>query len=149
MTLRIPPLRERPDDVPLLINFFLDHFCREHEKELPGGFTKPALEKLRSYAWPGNVRELRNLVESMVVTARTPEIGAQNLPTSISNSGPAQGLTVPMGLPMEEVERRYLTRTLEMLDWNKVRASAVLGISKKTLYRRLHEYGISLDPGSD
>jgi len=53
-----------------------------------------------------------------------------------------QGLNIPMGLPMEEVERRYLIRTLEMLDWNKVRASAVLGMSKKTLYRRLHDYGV-------
>ena len=142
VTLRIPPLRDRPEDVPMLLDYFLDLFCREHEKALPGGFSSPAVEKLRVYGWPGNVRELRNLVESMVVTARGKEIGVSNLPSSISQSSEVQGLTVPLGLPMEEVERRYLIRTLEMLEWNKVRASAVLGMSKKTLYRRLHGYGI-------
>ena len=142
VTLHIPPLRDRPGDVPLLLDYFLDLFCREHDKAFPGGFSTAAQEKLRAHPWPGNVRELRNLVESMVVTARGSQIGVANLPSAISQSSEVQGLTVPLGLPMDEVERRYVIRTLEMLEWNKVRASAVLGMSKKTLYRRLHGYGV-------
>ena len=148
VTLRIPALRDRPDDIPLLLDFFLEHFCREHDKELPGGFSVEAVDRLRGHAWPGNVRELRNMVESMVVTARGKEIGVGNLPSALGDSSEVQDLAVPMGLPMDEVERRYVLRTLEMLSWNKVRASAVLGISKKTLYRRLHSYG-ALDEGDE
>ena len=88
VTLQVPALRERPEDVPLLLDYFLDMFCVEHDKSIPGGFTRGAVEKLCAYAWPGNVRELRNLVESMVVTVRGDEITAQSLPPTISASRP-------------------------------------------------------------
>ena len=144
VTLQVPPLRERPEDIPLLLSYFTDHFCREHEKELKD-FTPRALERLCACRWPGNVRELRNCVESLVVTARGNEITVSDLPPSQASGEQASTLPLPMGKPLEEVERRYILRTLEMLGGNKARTAQVLGISKKTLYRRLHDWGIPLE----
>jgi DNA-binding NtrC family response regulator len=96
------------------------------------------------------VRELRNCVESLVVTTRGDEITARDLPASLlDEEGRDHALQVPMGRRLEDVERRYIMQTLEMLGNNKARAAQVLGISKKTLYRRLHEYGVFLDQDSD
>jgi DNA-binding NtrC family response regulator len=145
VTLHIPPLRERPDDIPQLLDYFLDLFCKEHNKPIRG-FTATAKQKLCAHNWPGNVRELRNCVESLVVTARGEEITLQNLPALMVPESSSYSITIPMGRPVEEVERRYILRTLEMLNNNKARTAQMLGISKKTLYRRLHEYGIPLDP---
>jgi DNA-binding NtrC family response regulator len=149
VTLQIPPLRQRPEDIPPLLDYFLSLFCKEHGKSI-AGFTPQARQRLTSYHWPGNVRELRNCVESLVVTARGDEIGVQNLPGPISDEEASPSLSLSLGLPLEDVERRYILRTLEMLGGNKARAAAVLGISKKTLYRRLHDYGVLEDQeGSD
>ena len=144
VTLSIPPLRERPDDVPPLLSFFLDAFCKEHSKSITG-FTPGARERLCSHRWPGNVRELRNCVESLVVTARGDEITVRDLPSSLAPENNATSVTIPLGHPVEEVERRYILRTLEALGGNKVRTAQVLGISKKTLYRRLHDWNVPLD----
>jgi DNA-binding NtrC family response regulator len=143
VTLDVPPLRERPDDIIELLDYFLDHFCKEHHKSIRR-FTPAAKQKLRSYPWPGNVRELRNCVESLVVTVRGEEITQQDLPPSMGEESGASEIVIPMGRPLEEVEKRYILRTLEMLGNNKARTAQALGISKKTLYRRLHEYGIPL-----
>ena len=144
VTLTIPSLRERPEDVPLLLGYFCKQFCEEHEKEI-NGFSQRARERLCAYHWPGNVRELRNCVESLVVTARGHEITVGDLPASLAPDEHPTVLPVPMGLPMDEVERRYVMRTLERLGGNKARTAKVLGMSKKTLYRRLHDWGVALD----
>ena len=98
----------------------------------------------RTYHWPGNVRELRNCVESLVVTARGHEITVGDLPETLAPEDHPSTLPMPMGLAMEEVERRYILRTLERLGGNKARTAQVLGISKKTLYRRLHDWGVPM-----
>ena len=144
VTLSIPPLRERPDDIQPLLSYFLDYFCTEHNKSIKG-FTTGALERLCSHRWPGNVRELRNCVESLVVTARGDEVTVRDLPSSLAPENNVTSVTIPLGHPVEEVERRYILRTLEALGGNKVRTAQVLGISKKTLYRRLHDWDIPLD----
>ncbi len=144
VTLRIPPLRERPDDIPLLSEFFLGSFCKEHQKSIRG-ITPAAQQRLNAHSWPGNVRELRNCIESLVVTVRGEEISVKDLPPGLSDAAP-QSIDFALGWPLEEIERRYILRTLESLGNNKARAAQVLGISKKTLYRRLHEWGIPLDP---
>ena len=144
VTLTIPPLRERTDDIPLLLGYFLDYFCKEHSKELRG-FSPAVRERLSAHPWPGNVRELRNCVESLVVTARGGEITLQDLPPSMAPDHHASAISLPMGLSADDVEQRYIMRTLEMLNWNKARTAQVLGISKKTLYRRLHDWGVPLD----
>jgi len=143
VTIQIPPLRERPEDIRPLLEYYLGLFCKEHNKRIHG-FTERAIGRLSRQSWPGNVRELRNCVESLVVTVRGDEIDQRDLP---SIEGEPRALEMPLGRSMEQVERQYLLRTLEMLGNNKARAAQVLGISKKTLYRRLHEYGVPL--GSD
>jgi len=141
VTIQIPPLRERPEDIPLLLDHFLSFFCTEHNKRV-SGFTQAARQRLGAYSWPGNVRELRNCVESLVVTSMAEEIGVQALPPAIQDSNESTAITLPLGRTLEEMERRYTLKTLEMLGNNKARSSQVLGIGKKTLCRRLHEYGV-------
>jgi two-component system response regulator HydG len=149
VTLRIPPLRERPDDILLLAEYFLAVFREEHRKDAIRGITPAAQQRLRAHAWPGNVRELRNCIESLVVTARGEEITGKDLPENLCGDATPPALDLALGRPLEEIERRYILRTLESLGNNKARAAQVLGISKKTLYRRLHEWGIPLDPEED
>jgi DNA-binding NtrC family response regulator len=146
VTLQIPPLRERPEDIPFLLDYFLDHFCKEHGKTVRA-FSPAAKRHLCGCSWPGNVRELRNCVESLVVTARGEEIGVGDLPSSLEPSVSAQALELPVGRPLEEMEHRYVLRTLEALNYNKARAAQVLGISKKTLQRRLRAWGVSTASG--
>jgi DNA-binding NtrC family response regulator len=148
VTLSVPPLRERPEDISPLIDYFLDQFCKEHGKVIHG-LTPSARQRLCSYSWPGNVRELRNCMESLVVTVRGDEITAKDLPPTLVPDSADFSIFLPMGRPLDEVERRYILRTLEMLNGNKARTAQVLGISKKTLYRRLHDWGIALDADED
>jgi DNA-binding NtrC family response regulator len=143
VTLNVPPLRERPEDITMLLDYFLNFFCEEHDKQIRG-FSQPALQRLCAYGWPGNVRELRNCVESLVVTTRGDEITLQHLPPSMAPASDDYSITVHLGRLLEDVEQKYILRTLEVLGGNKARAAQVLGISKKTLYRRLHEYGVDL-----
>ncbi|MBK8482521.1 MAG: sigma-54-dependent Fis family transcriptional regulator [Proteobacteria bacterium] len=141
VSVHIPPLRERPGDVPLLLDHFLALFCKEHGRGIRG-FSAAARAKLMAYDWPGNVRELRNLVESLVVTARGDEITVQMLPDGVAPQREAPRFQLPMGRRLDQVERLYTLRTLELVGGNKSRAATMLGIGKKTLYRRLHQYGV-------
>ena len=139
VAIEIPPLRKRLEDIPLLLEHFLEFFGKEHNK--PGKRFSPAATKaLCGYTWPGNVRELRNLVESLVVTSRADEIGVNNLPQAIVPDKEPPNVVVPMGKPLSEVERIYMLKTLDLLGGNKSRAAQILGIGKKTLYRRLQEF---------
>ncbi|MCA9664605.1 MAG: sigma-54-dependent Fis family transcriptional regulator [Myxococcales bacterium] len=139
VTIFVPPLRDRREDIGLLLDHFLALYCREHEREI-AGFSDKARSVLTEYDWPGNVRELRNLVESLVVTTRGDEIGLRNLPESMVARQEAPLFTMPMGRSIDDIERAYIVKTLEMLDGNKTKAAQVLGIGKKTLYRRLETY---------
>ncbi len=143
--IRIPPLRERRDDVPLLIRHFLERFTG-NEKTV----SDDAMEVLTSYDWPGNVRELENVIERAVILSSGKEITAGDLNVSIfperlrkraaATGGGDLGVS---GLTLEEVERRYLIQTLEETGWKKKRAADVLGINPSTLYRKLQRYGMA------
>jgi len=143
--IRIPPLRERRDDVPLLIRHFLERFTGG-EKTV----SDDAMEVLTSYDWPGNVRELENVIERAVILSSEKQITAHDLNISIFperlRARPAaageSGLGIS-GLTLEEVERRYLIQTLEENGWKKKRAADVLGINPSTLYRKLQRYGMA------
>ena len=139
VTIEVPPLRTRVDDIPILLNHFLTHYCKEHGCTVDH-FTDSAMEVLCQYAWPGNVRELRNLVESLVVTTRGNEIGLKQLPSSMAPRQQAPQLQFSMGKSLEEIERDYILKTLSTLNGNKTKAAQILGIGKKTLYRRLETY---------
>jgi len=140
--LHIPPLRERPEDIPLLVEHFLQEANRRHRREVKG-VTAEAMSALSAHAWPGNVRELRNYVERALVLCRGDRISVDDLPTL--GDPEKRKLTIPLGTPMEEVEKQFLLATLEVCHGNKARAARMLSMSLRTLYRRLESLGIGAE----
>jgi DNA-binding NtrC family response regulator len=146
VTLRIPPLRERPSDIPGLAEHFLNLFCQEHGKP-PKRLGAEALEVLSRAPWPGNVRELRNVMESVVVFhTQGDEITLSDLPSEVRDAstlsttgGPVQSV---VGEPrtMEEIERQAILETLQRTDGHRAKAADLLGIGLRTLQRKLKEY---------
>jgi two-component system response regulator AtoC len=141
----LPPLRARGDDVLLLAQRLVEQIAAATGKSV-GGIAAPAAEKLLAYAWPGNVRELRNCIERAVALTRFEEITVADLPESIQDyrrSRLVVDLDDPGQLPpLEEMERRYILRVLEAVHGHRTRAAEVLGLDRKTLYRKLERYGI-------
>ncbi|MBW2094049.1 MAG: sigma-54-dependent Fis family transcriptional regulator [Deltaproteobacteria bacterium] len=146
VALRMPPLRERKDDIPLLAQHFLKSFAEKNRKAIKG-FTPQAMARLMSYDWPGNVRELMNAVERMVVLSRADYVDEPDLPPVIlEHTGtPAPGekpLDLPADLPLEEVEKTSILKTLESAGGNKSEAARRLGITRRTLHKKLKKYGV-------
>jgi two-component system, NtrC family, response regulator AtoC len=145
VTLRIPPLRERPSDIPPLAEHFLAGFCQEHGKPLKR-LSPEALEILASFPWPGNVRQLRNVMESVVVFHLGEEVGAADLPAevrdaqSLSASGSPVQAVVGTPRTMEEIERQAILETLDRTGGHRAKAADLLGIGLRTLQRKLKEY---------
>jgi DNA-binding NtrC family response regulator len=141
VNIHIPPLRERKDDVPLLIAAFLKEFSDENGKAIHGVDTKAKAALLR-YNWPGNIRELRNTLESAVVLAKTDIITSEDLPSHISQEGEGEYIKLPIGVTMNDAEKELIRATLAAEKGNKSRAADVLGIGRKTLHRKIAEYGL-------
>ena len=135
---RIPPLASRREDVPLLADHFLRRFAAKNDKPLRG-FSPEALQALEEYAWPGNVRELEHAVERAVVLARGDVLEVGDLPESVRTGprGAAGQVIIPIGTPMEEVERRLIHETLRHTGGDKTMAARLLGIAARTIYRKL------------
>ena len=147
VTLRIPPLRERPDDIPALVQHFLEMFNRELGREVRK--VQPSvLAVLRKYPWPGNVRELRNLMESLVLFARGEEITLEDLPAEyrmpVTAPPAASGEWTPR--PMAEIEKEAILKTLQYTGGHRAKAAQLLGIGLRTLQRKLKEYGENVPP---
>jgi transcriptional regulator with GAF, ATPase, and Fis domain len=145
--IRVPPLRDRLDDVPVLAEHFLKKFTRETGRRIKG-FTPEAIAKLQNYAWPGNVRELRNVIERAVALNEKPLLSGGDLwLTSIdpTSSGNHPVLYKPQSL--EDIEKRHIRETLKFTDWNKSRAAEILGIERSTLDRKIKSYGIQRENG--
>jgi two-component system response regulator HydG len=142
-TIHLPPLRERREDIPLLIHYFLGQFAEKNGRDIEG-ITPDAQQVLMSYGWPGNVRELRNTLENMVVLSSGSWIGPESLPREIRPAGVAGVTEVKnlVGLTMEQVEREHIRSTLEMTEGNREAAAKILGIGERTLYRKIKEYGL-------
>lgn len=141
--IRVPPLRDRIDDVPELAKHFLKKFTRETGRRITG-FTPDAIVKLQNYNWPGNVRELRNVIERAVALHDKPLLDASDLwLTSLeqSSSGHHAAITY-RPLSLEDIEKRHIQDTLKHTDWNKSRAAEILGIERSTLDRKIKAYGI-------
>jgi DNA-binding NtrC family response regulator len=135
-TIPVPPLRDRPEDIPLLARHFLARFGGGS----PPSLADDAVEALCRYGWPGNVRELRNLMERAVLVAEGGVVRSRDLPfASPSTNGAAADQNVLRALV--DVERDHILRVLEGVRWHQGRAASILGISSKTLYRKIREYG--------
>jgi two-component system response regulator HydG len=139
----LPPLRARGSDVLTLAQYFVERFAAMSGKQIVG-VSPEAAEKLLAYSWPGNVRELQNTIERAVALARYDKILLEDLPEKVATYRSSHVLVAgddPSELvPMEEVERRYILRVLEAVGGNKTLASQVLGLDRKTLYRKLERY---------
>jgi DNA-binding NtrC family response regulator len=143
--IRLPGLRERPEDIPLLAQAFLREFATENDKKMTG-FTAEAMEMLARYSWPGNVRELRTAVEHAVVLCRGERIAARDLPPSVRSGPSAVGSTeIPAApaeapLSVQENERHLIIRALKESEGSRTEAAKKLGMSRRSLHRKLHKY---------
>jgi two-component system, NtrC family, response regulator HydG len=145
VSVKLPPLRERRDDIPLLIDYFLKEFSTQHGKEVRA--LTPAVRKiLLGYAWPGNVRELRNVIESMVVMDADGVLDTEDLTEELQQAAAGGkgdgrgGVDALVGKSLEEIERHYIAETLKLANGNREEAARMLGIGERTLYRKLKEY---------
>lgn len=142
----LPPLRERREDIPLLARTFLDEFARENNKTI-AGVTPEAMELLSQYRWPGNVRELRTAMEHAVVLCRSDKVGVRDLPHWIRHEtpAPAPAMTAPAPMPVNELnvkeaEKQLIIRALKDCGGNRSEAARKLGMSRRSLYRKLAAY---------
>lgn len=143
VSLEIPPLRERKEDIPLLVKHYLDVFNKENGKDI--GITETAMASLCAYAWPGNIRELRNCVERMVVLCRGKMIELENVPVDIREGvtpGIAKTVLSQPSCDLECNEKMLIERALNECGGNRTKAAEKLGISRRTLHRKLHTYNL-------
>jgi DNA-binding NtrC family response regulator len=142
VVITLPPLREREDDILLLLNHYLAVFNEENGKQIEG-FTPEAYEVLASYDWPGNIRELRNQVERMVVLARGKVLDVKDIPAQVREKAGGGGeVKLDTELTVDEMEKRMVIQALEKTGGNRTKAAEKLGISRRTLHRKLNQYGI-------
>lgn len=140
--IRLPPLRERGDDIPLLADRFLREFAAHHRRE-PKEVSRDAMRLLRLYAWPGNIRQLRNLMERLVITVKDPAIQPEHLPEEIRASMEnARTMVVTLGSSLKDIERETIRRTLAEVTNHREKAARLLGISLRALQYKIKEYGI-------
>jgi DNA-binding NtrC family response regulator len=157
VTIVVPPLRERKEDIPALIETFIADFNRRNDEKIRG-ISPQALKLIMEYDWPGNVRELKNAVESSAILATGETIGAdafvdllskrpQGMPPSQTNSPPRAAITegiisIPVGTPLAKVEREMIAATLARYPGRR-EAAQVLGLGLRTLYTKLRAYGLT------
>ncbi len=133
----LPPLRARREDVPLLADHFLRHYAEKNGKRIEG-FSERALARMVDYSWPGNVRELENTIERAVVLTQGTLLDEIDLPESlVAEARDAQEITIALGTPLEEIERRVIRETLRLTHGDKRRAAQLLGIATRTIYRKV------------
>ena len=142
--IHVPPLRDRKDDIPLLIAHFLEEFSKENGKDIKG-IDARAKSAIFNYNWPGNIRELRNCIESAVVMCSGDEITLEDLPPSVSKAGTEQSISIPASATLEEAEKIIIFQTLAANKNNKSKTAELLGIGRKTLHRKLEEYGVNCE----
>jgi two-component system response regulator HydG len=151
VSIELPPLRDRPGDIPLLMEHFLRELSKKTGREAHG-FSRTARLALLSYDWPGNIRQLRNTIESMLVMDTDGLLDVDGLPAEIAqlaggaveegeNIGPS-GADSLIGRPLDEVEKYYIQRALDLTDGNREEAARLLGKGERTIYRKIKEYGL-------
>ena len=150
VSVTIPPLRNRPLDVPELFGFFLKEACEELKRDIHL-ITEPAMRAMMAFPWPGNIRQLRNVIRTMVVMCDNDTLDLRDLPPEVSRvrqlqapSASAAGYPQDemLGRPLEDVEREHIRKTLELTGHNRAEAAKILQIGERTLYRKIKEYGL-------
>jgi two-component system nitrogen regulation response regulator NtrX len=149
--LRVPALRERPEDIPLLAKHFLDDFCRRNTLGAKS-LGEKAVAKLKAHPWPGNVRELKNLMERLAIVVESAEISEDDVSTQFCVQRPAGGDPFVQCKTYEDFknlsERMFLESRLKANDWNVSKTAEDIGMPRSTLYKKLEKYGILVqDPG--
>jgi two-component system response regulator HydG len=141
--IEVPPLRERREDIPLLVNHALGRYASSLERPIPT-LTQPAMMRLVAYSWPGNVRELLNLVQRMIVTTEGDTIDVHDVPREIhvSDTDESPGMGSLAGIGLDRLEKEAIRQTLAMTGGNREQTAQMLGIGERTLYRKLREYGL-------
>jgi DNA-binding NtrC family response regulator len=146
--IHVPPLRERKDDIPLMVKSFLQEFAKENGKDIKG-IDAAARSALYKFDWPGNIRQLRNCIESAVVMCGSKNITLDDLPPTVRGSSDLNTIPIPAGITMNEAEKIIIQQNLVINKGNKSKTADVLGIGRKTLHRKLEEYGIGDEKESE
>ena len=150
INIELPALRQRPSDIPVLANHFLEKICSEENKKLDG-FDPAALQALREYQWPGNVRELQNVVDRAVLLGKGPLLGTHDLPSHICEgsfspavavSSTKQGVRQTLKEALEGPERQIILQCLRENNWNRNLTADQLGINRTTLYKKMKKLGL-------
>lgn len=151
VTIQLPPLREHAQDIPLLTEHFVKEFQKQYGREVEG-VSRGAREAMMAYNWPGNIRQLRNTVERMIVLDTDGLLDVDDLPEEIAPfvevaeaaalSGGSAGVDALEGRPLDDVERHYIGKALELTGGKREQAAQMLGIGERTLYRKIKEYGL-------
>jgi len=143
LTITLPPLRERRDDIPLLVRHFIDDFARENNRKIED-ISSEAMAALVSCNWPGNVRELKNVIERMVVLSHGAKLTHRDLPASlrVNEKTSAKSGGMASAFSIKEANRHMIISALETNGGNRTLAAKQLGISRRTLHRKLREFGI-------
>jgi two-component system response regulator HydG len=146
VTIRLPRLAERAQDIPLLVEHFLKMHAQRHHKDV-SGVTTAVRRRLMSFDWPGNVRQLKNTLESMVVVDYDGVLDVDDLPSDLfpgeepgHNDSAERGLSSLLGKSLSEIEALFIAETLKLTNGNRVEAAGLLGIGERTLYRKIKDY---------
>jgi two-component system response regulator AtoC len=136
----LPPLRARADDIPALVNYFVDMYNTEFRRRVRG-VTDDAMRRLQTYGWPGNIRELRNAVERAMLLADGPELTADQFSTTTSSHRLSEGVELPpTGIDLEQLERSLVVQALERSHWNQTKAAALLGLNRDQIRYRIEKF---------
>src|SRR5439155_4989834 len=140
----LPPLRERREDIPLLIYYFLSQAAERYKKPVPR-IMPQTQQLLMSFSWPGNVRQLKNVIENMLVMSTGEELGPESMPREIrpQPGEPTAGMQNLVGISMEQAERELIRNTLKLVNGNREQAAKILEIGERTLYRKIKEFGLT------
>ncbi|OHC11342.1 MAG: transcriptional regulator, partial [Planctomycetes bacterium RIFOXYD12_FULL_42_12] len=141
ITIHLPSLRERRDDIPILSNFFVIKYTKKYKKEIKG-FTPEAMESLCAYHWPGNVRELENVVERAIVLCKKNTISVDHLPGNVvPDKDDMSVIKIPVGISLKEAEKEIIQKTLQMTRGSKKEAARILSISHRKIEYKVKEWG--------
>ncbi len=139
--IHLPALRERREDIPLLVRHYVGHFANELGRPVPR-VSDEVMQRLLGFDWPGNVRQLMNVVQNMVVVADGERVERHHLPPELSDREPAAGFDVPAGMSLEQIEKQAIRNALHLNKGNREATAKMLNIGERTLYRKLKEYGL-------